>query len=60
MGFRVEMFLVSGFWFLVRVYRGTSFLSTPPPPLGPYRRPTPRVLGGSLGGGRFPMSEALL
>ena len=33
-------------------YRGTS-----PPPLGPYRRPMPRVLGGSEGGGRFLMGE---
>ena len=29
-------------------------------PLGPYRRPLPRVLGGSYGGGRFLMSEVLL
>jgi hypothetical protein len=26
-------------------------------PLGPYRRPMPRVLGGSQGGGRFLMGE---
>ena len=26
-------------------------------PLGPYRRPMSRVLGGSKGGGRFLMSE---
>jgi len=31
-----------------------------PPPLGPYRRPMPRVLGGSQGGGRFLMSEVPL
>ena len=29
-------------------------------PLGPYRRPMPRVLGGSLGGERFLMSEGPL
>ena len=29
-------------------------------PLGPYRRPMPRVLGGSWGGGRFLMSEVLV
>ena len=33
-------------------YRGTSLI-TPPPLLGPYRRPMPRVLGGSWEGGRF-------
>ena len=26
-------------------------------PLGPYRRPMPRVLGGSQGGGHFLMGE---
>jgi len=31
-----------------------------PPPLGPYRRPMPRVLGGSSGGVRFLMSEVPL
>ena len=35
---------------------GTS-LTRKQPPLGPYRRPMPRVLGGSLGGGRFLMGE---
>jgi len=30
------------------------------PPLRPYRRPMPRVLGESWGGGRFPMGEVLL
>ena len=30
------------------------------PPLGPYRRPMPRVLGGSEGGGRFLMGEVPL
>ena len=29
-------------------------------PLGPYRRPMPRVLGGSQGGGRFLMGEVPL
>ena len=28
------------------------------PPLEPYRRPMPRVLGRSYGGGRFLMGEA--
>ena len=28
-------------------YRGFSLIRTPPPPLGPYRRLMPRVLGGS-------------
>jgi hypothetical protein len=30
------------------------------PPLGPYRRPMPRVLGGSWEGGRFLMGEVPL
>ena len=30
------------------------------PPLGPYRRPMPRVLGGSYGGGQFLMAEVPL
>ena len=34
------------------VLQGTSHI-----PLGPYRRPVPRVLGGSWGGGRFLMGE---
>ena len=29
-------------------------------PLGPYRRPMPRVLGRSQGGGRFLMDEVTL
>ena len=33
-------------------YRGTSFVRTRTP-LGPYRRPTPRVLGGPRGAGVF-------
>ena len=37
-------------------YRSTSFI-TQRNPLGPYRRPMPRVLGGSKGGGRFVMGE---
>ena len=41
------------------VYRGTS-LSRNCTPLGPYRRPIPRVLGGSQGGGRFLMGEVPL
>jgi hypothetical protein len=40
-------------------YRGTSLIRKRIP-LGPYRRPMPRVLGGSLGGGRFLMSEVPL
>ena len=32
--------------------RGTSLVRKSTP-LGPYRRPMPRVLGGSLGGGAF-------
>ena len=39
-----------------RVYRGTS-LERKRTPLGPYRRPMPRVLGGSKGGGPFLKSE---
>jgi hypothetical protein len=35
-------------------------LSRVKPPLGPYCRPVPRVLGGSYGGGRFNMSEVPL
>ena len=41
------------------VYRGTP-LKRKRSPLGPYRRPVPRVLGGSQGGGRFLMSEVPL
>ena len=40
-------------------YRGTSLIRKRTP-LGPYSRPTPRVLGGSLGGGRFIMGEVPL
>jgi hypothetical protein len=40
-------------------YRGTSLMRKHTP-LGPYRRPVPRVLGGSLGGGCFLMSEVPL
>ena len=40
----------------LRAYRGTSLIRKRTP-LGPYRRPIPRVLGGSKGGGRFLMSE---
>ena len=42
-----------------RGYRGTSLIRKCTP-LGPYRRPMPRVLGGSWGGGRFIMGEVLL
>ena len=35
-------------------YRGNP-LTRKRSPLGPYRRPMPRVLGGSSGGGRFLM-----
>ena len=38
-------------------YRVTS-LASKRIPLEPYRRPMPRVLGGSYGGGRFLMGEA--
>ena len=37
-------------------YRGTSLIRNCAP-LGPYSRTMPRVLGGSLGGGRFLMSQ---
>ena len=40
-------------------YRGTSLVRNRAPK-GPYRRPMPRVLGGSLVGGRFPMGEVPL
>ena len=40
-------------------YRATS-RTRKRTPLGPYRRPMPRVLGGSVGGGRFFMSEVPL
>ena len=39
--------------------RGTS-PTRKHPPLGSYRRPMPRALGGSLGGGRFLMGEVPL
>ena len=48
---------VPGFSFTA--YRGTSLIRKRTP-LGPYRRPTPRVLGGSQGGGRFLMGEVPL
>ena len=41
-------------------YRGTSLMIRKRSPLRPYRRPVPRVLGGSQGGGRFLMSEVTL
>ena len=40
-------------------YRGTSLIRKRTP-LGPCRRPMPRVVGGSQGGGRFLMSEVPL
>ena len=41
------------------VYRGTS-LTRKRTPLRPYRRPMPRVLGGSQEGGRFVLGEVPL
>ena len=41
------------------LYRGTSLIRKRTP-LGPYRRPMPRVLGWSQGGGRFFMGEVPL
>ena len=41
------------------VYRGTSPMRKRPP-LGPYSRAVPRILGGSEGGWRFLMSEVPL
>ena len=40
-------------------YKGTSPIRKHPT-LGPYLRPTPRVVGGSQGGGRFLMGEVPL
>ena len=40
-------------------YRGASLIRKRTP-LGPYRRPMPRVLGESLGAGRFLMGEVTL
>jgi hypothetical protein len=45
---------------LLYLYRVTSFIKSTPPPLGPYCRSMPRVLGGSYGGGRFAMSKVNL
>ena len=42
-----------------RNLQGNLAYKKPPPP-GPYRRPMPRVLGGSWGGGRFLMGEVPL
>ena len=44
------------FW---SMYRGTSLIRKRTP-LGLYRRPMPRVLGGFWGGGRFLMGEVPL
>ena len=44
---------------LDRTYMGTSLIRELSP-LGPYRRPMPRVLGGSEGGARFLMGEVPL
>ena len=41
------------------VYRGAS-LTRKRTPLGPYRRPMPRIHGGSSEGGRFLMGKAFL
>jgi hypothetical protein len=43
----------------VSPYRDTS-VTIKRPPVGPYRRPMPRVVGWSWGGGRFIMDEVLL
>ena len=43
----------------LRPFRGTSLMRKRIP-LGPYRRSTPRVLGGSWGGGRVLMGEVSL
>jgi len=45
--------------FLTILNRGAS-LTRKRTPLGPYRRPMPRVLGGSSGGSRFLMGEVPL
>ena len=45
-----------GYW---SPYRGTSLMRKCTS-LGPYLRPTPRVLGGFLGGGCFVMGEVAL
>jgi len=39
---------------------GSTLSQENAPPLGPYRRPMPRVPGGSYAGGRFLMGEVLL
>ena len=46
-------------FFKVTPYRDTSLIRKRTP-LGPYRRPMPRVLGGSQGGGCFLMGEVPL
>ena len=43
----------------IQAYRGTSLVRTSNF-LGPDRRPMPRLLGGSLGGGRFLAGEVPL
>ena len=50
----VVQHLLGGWEFVV--YRGTSH-TRKRTPLGPYRRPLPRVLGGSQGGGCFLMGK---
>ena len=40
-------------------YRGTSLVKNGTP-LGPYRRPVPRALGGSQGDGRIVVGEVHL
>ena len=44
---------------IVQGYKGISLIRKGTP-LGPYRTPMPRVLGGSYGGGRFRMGEVCL
>ena len=46
-------------WLKFKGNRGTSLIRKRTP-LGPYRRPMPRVLGGSYGRGRFLMDEVPL
>ena len=60
----LEPFWAFGFIFSFRFFklptqRGTS-LTRKRTPLGPYRRPMPRVLGGSQGVVRFLMGEVPL
>ena len=47
------------FTYIVMLYRGTLLIRKRSP-LGPYRRPMPRVLGRSWGGKRVHMREVSL